>query len=136
MDNAQCRGLGHRLHGAPACVWDCRRDGGLCGGPGGGRGGDWGRLVPGLELGLVRVWKYGADLAGAVGGTLQWLHLRQQVPRSGWWVLASILGWAVGLGLAVAVGKALGWMVAGAVGGVITGIALIWLFRLPAASDI
>jgi hypothetical protein len=50
--------------------------------------------------------------------------------------LASILGWAVGLGLAVAVGKALGWMVAGAVGGVITGIALIWLFRLSAASDI
>jgi hypothetical protein len=83
---------------------------------------------------MVFVWI--GVLAGAVGGTLQWLHLRHQVPRSGWWVLASTLGWAVGLGLAVAVGKALGWMVAGAVGGVITGIALIWLFRLPAALDI
>jgi hypothetical protein len=50
-------------------------------------------------------------------------------------VLASTLGWAVGLGLAVAVGKALGWMVAGAVGGAITGIALVWLFRLSAVSE-
>ena len=81
------------------------------------------------SMGLNMVFVGIGAMAGLVAGILQWLALRGQVARAGWWVLASTLGWAVGLGLAVAVGRALGWMVAGALGGAITGVALIWLTR-------
>ena len=82
-------------------------------------------------MGLRMVFVVIGAMAGLLAGTLQWLLLRQHTPRAGWWVLASTVGWAVGLGLAVSVGRALGWMVAGAVGGAFTGPLLIWLFRRP-----
>jgi hypothetical protein len=34
-------------------------------------------------------------LFGAVGGLMQWLVLRRQIARAGWWVLASTLGFAI-----------------------------------------
>ena len=72
---------------------------------------------------------------GAVTGVAQWLLLRRQVHRAGWWILASTAGWAVGLsvGDAVgwAVGDAMGWAVIGAVSGIITGAALVWLLHQP-----
>jgi hypothetical protein len=86
-------------------------------------------------------------VAGAVVGAAQWLILRRQVRRAGWWILASTAGWAVG----GAVGDAVGLAVLGAVGGVmddavfnavvgavggamigiITGAVLVWLLRQP-----
>ena len=45
-----------------------------------------GRAIPGIIVGAV---------AGAVAGFLQWLVLRRQVKRGGWWILASAVGWAV-----------------------------------------
>ena len=59
------------------------------GGPettGANSGGDWV-----LGVGLV--------LYGTVLGVLQWLVLRQQVARAGWWVLASTVGWPVSIGV-------------------------------------
>ncbi len=51
---------------------------------------------------------YGA-VNGAVVGTLmgvtQWLFLRKQSPRAGWWIFASTGGWTVGL--------TLGWLLGG-----------------------
>jgi uncharacterized integral membrane protein len=62
-------------------------------------------------------------LVGTLIGAMQWLVLRWQVSRAGWWVLASALG--------MAVGSALG-QVAGQLAGVaMTGIALVWLLRQP-----
>ena len=29
-------------------------------------------------------------------GVLQWLVLRRQMARAGWWVVASVVGWLVG----------------------------------------
>ncbi len=76
-------------------------------------------------------------LGGAVAGILQWLVLRRQVSRAGWWVLASTVGWALG----VTVMDALEYMygtpddlqlvVTGAVLGAVTGGALVWLLRQP-----
>ncbi len=84
----------------------------------------------------------GSVVAGAVLGTAQWLILRKRVQRSGWWVLASGLGWAVGWMVGGVVGPVAGavgatWVglvggaVVGAVYGALTGIALVLLLRRP-----
>ena len=99
------------------------------------------------------IWGYPFDLVGwvvvlvvggALSGVLQQRILRRHVRRSGWWVLASTVGW----GLSV-VGPALPQMdsgpivvmiirnlvaplaLAGGVLGTVTGGALIWLLRQP-----
>ncbi len=67
---------------------------------------------------------------GAVTGTMQWFVLRRQVARAGWWVLVSIVSWAVSqaVGAYVQSGAALG-----IVYGIIAGTALVWLLRHPAS---
>jgi hypothetical protein len=78
-------------------------------------------------------------LGGVVTGALQWLVLRGQVSRAGWWVLASTVGWV----LSVMGVRALPWgtddsdalwgmVVTGLVLGVVTGGVLVWLLRQPA----
>jgi len=79
-----------------------------------------------------------ARVGWAVGGAMQWLVLRSQVSRAGWWVLASTVGWLVGFLVGGAVGHEdilvvfLFFITLWAVAGAITGIALIWLLRQPA----
>jgi hypothetical protein len=81
-------------------------------------------------------------LGGAVTGILQWLVLRGKVSRAGWWVLASIVGWALGIALWDS-----GWdagteyetfLMVGSrvVLGAVTGGALVWLLRQPKAEAI
>ena len=80
-------------------------------------------------------------VAGVAGGILQWLVLRQQVARAGWWVLASILGLVVGMGIGGPVARSLGqagrvieptivfgFLFGVGVGG-IPGAVLVWLLR-------
>ena len=107
--------------------------------------GGYGIILAGFE-GLSESLSFGAllsytgvvALGGAVTGTLQWLVLRGQVSRAGWWVLASTVGW----GLVGAVLGAFPWgvgdtdalvalVVTGAVLGAVTGGALVWLLRQP-----
>jgi hypothetical protein len=89
-------------------------------------------------------------LAAFLGGLVQWLALRRVVAGAGWWVAASTLGFALGgiVGTAIAVlglGDALGgsymawialngvvYLVAGAIGGAITGSVLVRLLRRAA----
>ena len=87
-------------------------------------------------------------LFGTVLGVLQWLVLRQQVPRAGRWVPAAGVGWIVGAPLGAVLGGglsgvlgwsgggaidwALTWAGVGAVYGAITGRVLVWLLRQPA----
>jgi hypothetical protein len=97
------------------------------------------------ELGsfaTVLGWTLTVALGGAVTGILQMLVLRARVFRAGWWVLASAVGW--GLGMAV-VGYgavldevwdsplALLWSLVGGgvVMGAVTGGTLVWLLRQP-----
>ena len=99
-------------------------------------GADWGpdwSADPSTDVG----WVVGAGLLGTVLGVLQWLVLRRQVARAGWWVLASTVGWVVGGLVAGLVGATVGvdlsWAGLGAVYGAITGPVLVWLLRHRAA---
>ena len=53
----------------------------------------------------------GALVGGFVAGAIQWLVLRQQVYRTGWWVLASTVGGAMAFAVGGAVGGAMAWSV-------------------------
>ena len=63
---------------------------------------------------------------GAPMGIAQWLVLRRQVGRAGWWVLASTVGLAVGAFFSVA---------AGVIYAPITGGVLVWLLRQPVTKE-
>ena len=109
------------------------------------RGGLWvpagivGAAVAGVGvfgLGVLHAyvgWVVGVILFAPVVGLLQWwLVLRWQVARAGRWVLASTVGWVVGMA-----GAGLGgWPVLGAGYGAVTGLWLVRLLRepVPAAS--
>jgi hypothetical protein len=54
------------------------------------------------------------SLASLVRGLGQWLLLRQNVKRAGWWILATAIGWVIAAGAGV---------------GAITGTALVLLLR-------
>lgn len=79
-------------------------------------------------LGVVSTdvgWVLGMGLFGTVIGVFQWLVLRGQIAKAGWWVLASTVGWVV----SGPVGGFLGWAALGAVFGAITSSVLVWLLR-------
>ncbi len=86
-------------------------------------------------VGLVNTdvgWFGGVSVFGTAVGVLQWLVLRRHLARSGWWVLASTVGWVVGMPL----GDIVGPPGLGAAYGAITGTALVWLLRQgPPGSD-
>jgi hypothetical protein len=66
-------------------------------------------------------------VTGLVIGGLQWVVLRQRVPQTGWWVLASTAGWTGGWAIVnVSVRPEFGFLT-GAVLGAAMGIAQ-WLF--------
>ena len=79
-------------------------------------------------VGVVNVeagWFGGVSVFGTVVGVLQWVVLRRQIPRAGWWVLASTAGWVVGMPL----GDIVGPPGLGAAYGAMTGTVLVWLLR-------
>jgi len=79
---------------------------------------DW---DPGVVVGLG-VWV--VAVVGAVLGTAQWIILRRRVYQSGWWLLASTVGCAVGLAVGDAVLGAMGLPVGLAVGEFVLGAVL------------
>ena len=92
----------------------------------------------GSELQVNMVLAYG--LVGIILGALQWLVLRRRISRSGWWMVASLLGWALAVsvvqsldrlgllsGLSETVGFILGFGLVGTVVGIVTGGLLVWL---------
>lgn len=90
-----------------------------------------GSLLPNL-LGLGEAWlglAAGAAV-GAAAGALQWLLLRGQVTRAGLWVAASTAAWASGL-LYYRPGVTAFGFLYGALAGIVTGLALVWLFQRP-----
>ena len=69
-------------------------------------------------------------LLGAVIGITQWLYLRRHFTRAGWWVLASLAGWAL---LGVLAGRSFSDLAemtgVGTVPALTTGCVLVWLLR-------
>lgn len=70
-------------------------------------------------------WFLGVGLFGMAAGMLQWVILRGQLPRAAWWIVASAVGWILGMPL----GDVNGPPALGAVYGLATGTALVWLLR-------
>jgi hypothetical protein len=85
-----------------------------------------GLVIPGVgtvdrDLG----WILGVSGFGTTVGLFQWLVLRDRYQPAGWWVLASTVGWVLGM----AAGDVNGPPGLGAAYGAITGTALVWLLR-------
>jgi drug/metabolite transporter (DMT)-like permease len=89
------------------------------------------------------------SLVGSILGALQWLLLRRRISRSGWWVVASLLGWALALpviqsldrlglmrGLSDAIVYPLGFGLMGTVVGIVTGGLLVWLLWLASGRPV
>ncbi len=93
----------------------------------------------GYWSGLIVEWAIIMVLGGAVTGILQWLILRSQASRAGWWVLASTVGcgsmvlWEACFGCKFWGEGILPFLLlsvwSGAVLGMVTGGALVWLLR-------
>ena len=95
---------------------------------------DYSEVLEGLgSFAAVLRWTMVVALGGAVTGILQWLVLRGQVSRAGWWVLASTVGWGLGMtaGIAYSWPGPMWLIVTGAVLGAVMGGALVWLLRQP-----
>jgi hypothetical protein len=87
----------------------------------------------------------GYILFGLIISVLQWPVLRREIPNAVPWVLASILGWALGaylsqaiLNLIVNTDTVSQWVstavlsgLTGLIAGAITGLALVWIVRKP-----
>jgi hypothetical protein len=90
---------------------------------------------PERSLAALMGWTMVVAFGGAVTGLLQWLVLRGQVSRAGWWMLASTVGWGLSMAAAgafeVLTCGLFALPVGGAVLGAVTGGALVWLFRQP-----
>jgi hypothetical protein len=108
----------------------------------------------GYALGLLVIqaladFPWGAALAylvfGLIIAVLQWPMLRREIPSLMAWVVASVVGWALGAFLSQAVLNAIAGgdevsqvlstaviaTVTGLVAGAITGLALVWMVRQP-----
>ncbi len=101
--------------------------GAIVGGVSGLVGGAFGLIAGAAVAGFVM---------GATGGSFQARFLGQHLSRTGWWVVASALGWAVGEGVAMALGQGGGSLVGGAIAGAITGTTLVWLMSHSARAQI
>jgi hypothetical protein len=132
--------LRRRVLGEGRWVWASIAGLAVAGGVGGavlvaGANAELGSLVDVVGYTLVMA------LGGAVTGVLQRPVLRGQVSRAGWWVLASTVGWGLGMAVSWACmdvsvpGPPWGFFGSLAAGGVafgaVTGGALVWLLRQP-----
>ncbi len=75
-------------------------------------------------------WLAGVGLYGLLAGVMQWLVLRRQVTRAGWWVPVSGAGWVAVIPVGDMIGPP-GWAVFGA----ITGTLLVGLLRQEPRPD-
>jgi len=97
------------------------------------------RQIPYWELGIQPAVAF-LGVGSIAGGTMQWLILREHVARAGWWVVASIVGLVVGIGITVPVAIKFGQIggieflivfgiLFGVSVGALPGAALVWLLR-------
>ena len=73
-------------------------------------------------------------VGGLITGLLQMRNMRRHSRISGWWILASIVGWGLAW-LVVDIGFGIGLLLAGALLGAVTGGAIVWLLRCPRSPE-
>ena len=91
-------------------------------------------VLAGTALDVLVGWAVAGAVGGAVVGVWQWLVLREQSVRAGWWIVASTAGWAVAafvylpmvFGTMFGFGLFMGGAFAGAVGGAVVGSGSGW----------
>lgn len=86
------------------------------------------------RLGMVEAW-FGLAAGVMTGlslGIFQWIFLRRRVTRSGVWLPVSVFAWASSLIYYQPGGNWMGVMY-GALAGIVTGVAMLWLLFRPAA---
>jgi hypothetical protein len=87
-----------------------------------------------LNLGHLPIALYSAA-AGAALAVVQMLVLRREVSGAAWWIAANALGWGLGFGIGFelrgvqTIELVRAGLVSGAIGGAITGAAMLWLLR-------
>jgi hypothetical protein len=69
-------------------------------------------------------------ITGLVVGLAQWVFLRTQVTRAGWWIPASVFAWTSGLVFYQPGASWLGLYI-GTLAGIVTGIVILWLIYRP-----
>jgi hypothetical protein len=82
--------------------------------------------------------QFGVALGATIGvftGILQWLYLRTQVTGAGWWIPVNIFAWASGMIFYQAGSSWLGALY-GALAGIVTGVAMLWLIYRPAPDKV
>jgi hypothetical protein len=65
-----------------------------------------------------------AAIHGVSIGLTQWLVLRRQIRQAGWWIVASILGWGLGLALVESLIKIIDWPFGSVVGWSMAGMVI------------
>ncbi len=96
----------------------------------------------GSVLGGILAYVIFGAASGAVVGLVQWLVLRRQISRAGWWILASAAGLAVATGAGIVVAWLTGysielanfavlgrWVAVAALGGAVIGILQWFVLR-------
>lgn len=98
----------------------------------------------GWGIGWSLGWSYGWQLlggfslvyaaiglfAGGLSGLLQWPLLRGHLSWSFMWIVASAVGWGIGLAVGMFVRGGFGWPLAAAISSALTGAVLYWLLSL------
>jgi hypothetical protein len=74
-------------------------------------------------------------LVGSMAGVAQWLLLRRWRQRAGWWIVASSIGWSVGLTWIGLSPDSLFSFIGLVAWGAVTGGALLWILRQPAQTE-
>jgi len=74
-----------------------------------------------------------STLRGVIVGVSQWIFLKRQRAKTGWWILASAVGWAIGL---ILIDTSQNELIRNgadyAIAGIITGAVMVWILRQPA----
>lgn len=101
----------------------------------------WASIL-GWGLGFAALWylfigDYNPLLAGLAGGLIvglvQWFEMRARVKNATWWLLANLLGWALGFWIGEYLGSSIhavvGFPVFGIIVGLVTGGTMVWLLK-------
>ena len=71
---------------------------------------------------------------GVTTGLLQWIYLSRHVTSAGWWIPANIFAWASSI-LYYQAGVSWLGVLYGALAGIVTGVAILWLIYRPEAGE-
>lgn len=90
---------------------------------------DWLKYVINIEPTIFEVIANGLSI-GFFSGIAQWMLLRHYIPKSGWWIFTTSLGWILGLAYIQTMGEGtlIAFIVMGIIAGIFSGFLLVQSF--------